>query len=167
MSSLSPETAEGPGNPVDLVEQIAIANEWSFHRQSEDELAAEIGGQWCHYKLWFSWHPDLGVMQISCALDMKVPPAKRGAIHALLAMANEKLWLGHFDLWSDEALPVFRYSLLLRDGAGIGVEMLEDLVDIALSESERFYPAFQFAIWGGKAPIDALAAALLETEGEA
>jgi len=167
VSSLRPETEETTGNPLDLVEQIAVSNEWSFHRQNDEELAAEIGGHWCQYRLWFSWHPELGVMHLSCALEMRVPPNKREPIYALLAMANEKLWLGHFDLWSEESLPVFRHSLLLRDGVGVSSELLEDLVDIAVSECERFYPAFQFVIWGGKPPAEALTAAMLETEGEA
>ena len=46
-------------------------------------------------------------------------------------------------------------------------ELLEDLVDIAVTECERFYPAFQFVIWGGKSPVEAMTAAMLETEGEA
>jgi hypothetical protein len=167
VSSLRPETEESGGNPVDLVEQIAIANEWPFHRQNDDELAAEISGHWCQYRMWFCWHPELAVMHLSCALEMKVPPNKREAIYALLALANEKLWLGHFDLWSDENLPVFRHALLLREGINVSGELMEDLVDIAVTECERFYPAFQFVIWGGKSPLEALTAAMLETEGEA
>ncbi|HET6522694.1 MAG TPA: YbjN domain-containing protein [Geminicoccaceae bacterium] len=161
------DTEDHGGNPLDLVEQIAIANEWPFQRQGEDELAAEVTGHWCQYRLWFCWHPDLGVMHLSCALDMKVPAKKREAIYGLLAMANEKLWLGHFDLWTEENLPMFRHAVLVRDGTAIGDQLLEDLVEIAVTECERFYPAFQFVIWGGKAPAEALTAALLETEGEA
>jgi hypothetical protein len=41
------------------------------------------------------------------------------------------------------------------------------MVDIALTECERFYPAFQFVTWGGKSPEEAMAAALVETVGEA
>ena len=118
MSSLHPDIHddETSANPLDLVEKLAVANDWPFHRQTDEELAAEIAGQWCHYKLWFAWHPELGVMHLSCALDMKVPAKKRTPVYALLAMANEKLWLGHFDLWSDEGLPVFRHAVLFRDG---------------------------------------------------
>ena len=96
-----------------------------------------------------------------------MPVKKRTAVYALLAMANEKLWLGHFDLWSDEGLPVFRHAVLFREGIGASAELIEDLVDIAVSECERFYPAFQFVIWGGKSATEAITAALLETEGEA
>ena len=167
MSSLHHETSEASANPLDVVEQLAVANDWPFHRQSEEELAAEISGHWCHYKIWFAWHPDLGVMHLSCALDMKVPAKKRTPVYALLAMANEKLWLGHFDLWSDEGLPVFRHSVLFREEAAASVELMEDLVDIAVTECDRFYPAFQFVIWGGKDPVEAITAAMLETEGEA
>lgn len=166
-SPFSSETRESSSNPVDLIEQIAISNDWSFHRQSDEELAAEISGQWCQYRLWFCWHPDMNVLHLSCALDMKVPTKKRDAIFTLLAMANEKLWLGHFDYWSEEGLLVFRHGLYLRDGVGLGPEMLEELVEIAVNEGERHYPAFQMVIWGGQTPVDALAAALLETEGEA
>jgi hypothetical protein len=56
---------------------------------------------------------------------------------------------------------------MLREGTGVSSELLEDLVDVAITECERFYPAFQFVIWGGKPATEALAAAMLETEGEA
>ena len=46
-------------------------------------------------------------------------------------------------------------------------EQIEDLVDVAVGECDRFYPAFQFVIWGGRDPQDALASSLLETQGEA
>ena len=167
MSSLRTELKESPVNPLDMVEKLAVANDWAFHRQSDEELAAEIVGQWCQYKLWFAWHPELGVMHLSCALDMKVTPRRKPAMVALLAMANEKMWLGHFDLWSEERLPVFRHAVLFRDGTAAGPELVEDLIDISVSECERFYPAFQFVLSGKKNPTEAITAALLETEGEA
>lgn len=153
-------------NPLDAVEQLAISNDWPHQRQGEDELAAEIDGGWCQYRLWFVWHGEINVLQLSCALDMKVPRNKVGEIYHLLGVANEKIWLGHFDLWSEENLILFRYALLARNG-GVAIDLVEDIIDIATAECERFYPAFQFVIWGGKSAEDALQAALLETEGEA
>ena len=32
---------------------------------------------------------------------------------------------------------------------------------------ERFYPVFQFVLWGGKSPGEAISAALIDTHGEA
>lgn len=167
MTSLLSEYQTPTQNPLDMVEKIAVANDWPFHRQSDDELAAEISGQWCHYKLWFAWHPEMGVLHLSCALDMKVPKKKLQAFYHILAIANEKLWLGHFEVWPEEDLPVFRHASLFREGASASAAMIEDLVEIALNECERFYPAFQFVLWGGKDPHEAILAAMLETEGEA
>ena len=154
MSSLHPDIhdEETSANPLDLVEKLAVANDWPFHRQTDEELAAEIAGQWCHYKLWFAWHPELGVMHLSCALDMKVPAKKRTPVYALLAMGNEKLWLGHFDLWSEEGLPVFRHAVLFREGIAASSELIEDLVDIAVSECERFYPGVPVRDLGRQGP---------------
>jgi len=154
-------------NPLDLVEQFVTTNDWAFDRRSDDELAAEVPGRWCNYSLYFAWREDMGAMHFTCAFDMKVPDAKRLPIFELLGMVNEKLWLGHFGLWEDEGVPMFRHTSLLRGTPGAVPEQVEDLIDIAVGECERFYPAFQFVIWGGKSAKDAMAASLLETQGEA
>jgi hypothetical protein len=57
--------------------------------------------------------------------------------------------------------------VLLRGTSGASSESLEDMVDIAITECERFFPAFQFVLWGGKTPKDAMDAAMLECVGEA
>jgi len=158
---------EAAANPLDVVEQLVSANEWAFDRRSDDEMAVEVPGRWCDYSLYFAWREDIGALHFTCAFDMKVQSGKRGAIHELLALVNERLWLGHFGLWTDEGVPMFRHATLLRGQGGASMEQVEDLVDIALNECERFYPAFQFVIWGGNTAQDAIAAALLDTVGEA
>ncbi|MGC2523692.1 MAG: YbjN domain-containing protein [Stellaceae bacterium] len=155
------------GNPIDLVEEIVSANEWAHDRASEEELVVEISGRWCDYRLYFVWQEEICAMHFSCGFDMKVPKGRRAAVYELLALANEKLWLGHFDLSTEDNSPSFRHALLLR-GVGAGsAEQIEDLVDIALSECERFYPAFQLVLWGGKRPGEAMAAAMIDPVGEA
>jgi hypothetical protein len=106
-------------------------------------------------------------MHFSCAFDLKVPANQRDKLFELLSMANEKLWIGHFGLDSEDGVPVFRHSVLLRGAPGASAESLEDMVDIAVTECERFFPAFQFVLWGGKPPAEALAAAMLDCVGEA
>ena len=61
----------------------------------------------------------------------------------------------------------FRHALPLRGGHGASLEQLEDLLDAAVSECERFYPAFQSVIWGGMNAESALAAAMFDVAGEA
>ena len=154
-------------NPIDTVEQIAAARDWMFDRHSEEEMAIEVPGHWSDYRMFFSWLDDLCALHLACAFEMRVPSYRRADINDLLARINEKLAIGHFDLWAEEGLPVFRQSVLLRGANGATLEQLEDMVQIAITECERFYPAFQYVVWGGKSPAEAMDAALLTTMGEA
>jgi hypothetical protein len=158
---------ERAANPLDTLEQIAASNDWVFDRRSESEMAAEAPGRWCDYGLYFSWSNEISAMHFTCAFDLKVPEKRRHALYELLARANDRLWIGHFGMDADDGMPVFRHSVLLRGARGASAESLEDMVDIAITECERFFPAFQFVLWGGKTPTDALDAAMLECAGEA
>jgi hypothetical protein len=164
---LAQDTHDHAANPLDIIEQIIGSNEWAFDRRSASEMAAEAPGKWCDYGLFFSWSHEISAMHFSCAFDLKVPAEKRDKLFELLSLANEKLWIGHFGLDSDDGVPVFRHSVLLRGAPGASAESLEDMVDIALTECERFFPAFQFVLWGGKNPAEALQAAMLDCVGEA
>ena len=167
MTVVSVEPSRFTQNPLDILEEIVVANDWAFDRASQDEMVAEVSGRWSHYRLYFFWQDDISAMQFSCQYDMRVPDSRRAAVTDLLALVNERMWLGHFDVDSDESTPMFRHTTLLRGAPGASVEQLEDLVDIALTECERFYPAFQFVIWGGKSAKEAVAAAILDTVAEA
>lgn len=156
-----------PSNPIDLVEEIVHSNDWTFDRTSSEEMVVEIGGQWSDYNLFFAWREEISILQFCCAAEMRIPPMRRNAVHELLSIVNDKLWLGHFGIAPDDNLLVFRHAILLRGSSGASVEQLEDLVDIALSECERFYPAFQFVMWSGRTAHEAVAAAMLEPVGEA
>ena len=167
MTLLAVESTPYTQNPLDLLEELVSANDWSFERASPEEMLVEISGRWCNYRLFFFWQDEISAMQFSCQFDMRVPANRRQAVSDLLCIVNERMWLGHFDVDSDEMSPMFRQTTLLRGAQGASIEQLEDLVDIALTECERFYPAFQFVIWGGKSAKEAVSAAILDTVAEA
>jgi len=167
MSALSTYAAETAANPLDIMEQVVAANDWVFDRRNDSEMAAEAPGKWCDYGLYFSWSREISAMHFTCAFDLKVPEKQRTALYELLALANERLWIGHFGMDTEDGMPLFRQSVLLRGASVASAESLEDMVDIAITECERFYPAFQFVLWGGKTPTDAMQAAMLECVGEA
>jgi len=63
----------------------------------------------------------------------------------------------------------YRHSTILdtRGDEGLSLEQAEAIAEAAVEECERFYPVFQFVLWGGKSPGEAIAAALIDTHGEA
>ncbi|MCW8836341.1 MAG: YbjN domain-containing protein [Rhodospirillales bacterium] len=167
MAYISQTVEALPANPLDLLEGIVSSKEWDFDRRTPEEMAVQVPGCWCDYSLFFSWSTEICAMHFSCAFDMRVPESHRSRINDLLATINEKMWLGHFGMWEDEGLPLYRHTIPLRGTSGASVEQMEDLVEIAIEECDRFYPTFQFVIWGGKDPAEAVALAMLDTVGEA
>lgn len=157
------------GAPIEALEQYFEARGWGCERTGEGEIVASAPGSWAHYELRGVWRSDDHVLQFLAFPDIKVAGDKRGAIHETLGLINEQMWLGHFEMWSTSGLVVFRHAVLIEPGNGEGLsfEQAEAISESAIEECERFYPVFQFVLWGGKSPSEAIAAALIETAGEA
>jgi hypothetical protein len=155
-----------PDPAMDVVETVIRAQGWNHKRVHDDEMAAEYRGKWCDYSLHFAWSDEISAFHFTCAFDVRIPAHKTAAVHNLLAMVNDRLWLGHFCVWHEEGLPMYRHALPLRR-THMTAEQVEDLLDVAISECERFYPAFQYVVWGGKSPKEALEAAIVDPVGEA
>ena len=42
-------------NPLEMIERVVSANDWPFDRTSDREIAVEVAGRWCDYRMFFSW----------------------------------------------------------------------------------------------------------------
>lgn len=154
-------------HPVDLIEQIAAINDWNFERQDADEISISVRGAWSDYHVSFNWMEDLESLHIACAFDLKVPDPRRNEVKQLIAMVNEQLWIGHFDMWNGEGVVLFRNSHLLTGGAEVTPQQCEALLRSATDACDLYYQAFQFVVWAGKTASDALTQVMFETVGEA
>lgn len=153
-------------NPVDLVEQIASANDWATDRTGSDELTLVVAGNWTDYHVSLNWREDLEALHLACAFEFKIPEARLAECYKLVAMINEQLWIGHFDIWTQEGLIMFRHGLMLN-GALATPSQCEAMLRAALEASERYYQSFQYVVWAGKDSKTALSATMFETEGHA
>lgn len=154
-------------NPIDLVEEMASANDWPFERMGEDDLSVSVAGAWCDYHLAFTSGGPHAALTVTAAFDFRVAKARRVELCQLLALVNERLWIGHFDLGSQEGAILYRHGVPLTGGARATQGQCEQMMQAALDACERFYPAFQFVLWGGKTADEAIEAALLDCCGEA
>ncbi|MBF0163425.1 MAG: YbjN domain-containing protein [Magnetococcales bacterium] len=153
-------------NPIGAVEEFTINQDWNAERTNEYELWAEMPGQWGNQRLWVAFHEETGYLQFNAYMNLKIPQRFLPQAAQTITLMNERVWLGHFEIWSEERTPVFRVVLPLR-GAELRSEQLEDVIAAIEEETDRFHPALQWVVWGGKTPEEAIAAALVDTEGEA
>jgi hypothetical protein len=155
--------------PLDMLEAYFAAHGWTSERH-DDEICATVKGSWTEYELRALFREEDSVLQFLAFPDVKVAVERRAAIHETLALVNEQLWVGHFELWSSSGILLYRNATLVDardDEPTLSLSAAELLVESAIDECERFYPVFQFVLWGGKTPREAIAAAMVETAGEA
>lgn len=154
-------------HPVDVVEQLAATNDWSFDREDEDEISIAVAGVWTEYHVAFTWLPDIETLHVSCAFDLKAPERRRAEVLALVGAINEQMWIGHFDFWPHEGVVMHRHGLMLSGGAQPSASQCAALLDNALRSCERYFQAFQFVLWAGKSAREAMDGANFETKGQA
>ncbi len=164
--SLLEGTIDSHDNPLAVVEDIAATNDWSFERSGEDEITIVTQGAWTDYQLSFTWMSEIDALHLACAFDMKIPAPRRAEVQRLIALINEQLWIGHFDIWDHTGAIMYRQALVLP-GLTASSAQCEAMLAGAVQACERYYPALQFVIWAGRSSQEAMSAAMFDTAGEA
>ena len=167
MTLIETVSADRAEHPVDVVERLAAVNDWTFDRAEEDEISILVAGQWANYDLAFTWIPGIESLHVACSFDLKAQPLKRAALGELIQLINEQMWLGHFDIWREQDLVMFRHSLCLAGGASASDAQVSAVVKAAVAACETYYQAFQFVLWADRPPREAIAFAAFETRGAA
>ncbi len=154
-------------DPLEVLERAASSLEFERERVGDNELHIMLPGVWRDIGLWFTWRAELATLQMGAPLDLKAPVGRLEQASHLITMINERLWVGHFDLWADDHSIVYRNSAILPEDGVLDPGQAEAFVRAASEAVDRFYPAFNFLIWGGKKPEEALKASMFETAGNA
>src|SRR5579863_8162173 len=126
--SLLEHTRADQNNPLEVVERMAAGNDWPFERTGEDEIALVVTGRWTDYQVSFTWMNDIEALHLACAFNMKVPEPRLGDVQQLIALINEQLWIGHFDVWMRDGLVMFRHALVLAGGVAASSRQCEALL---------------------------------------
>ncbi|QYX57867.1 YbjN domain-containing protein [Roseovarius sp. SCSIO 43702] len=154
-------------HPIDLVEHIAAHHDWDFDRIGDDQIAMAVEGQWRTYSITLAWSGYDETLRLVCTFEMDPPEEKLGDLYHTLNEVNDQCWAGAFTYWADQKLMVYRYGLLMTGGQEVGAEQLDTLIRAAVLSAERFYPAFQLVVWGGRTPEEAMQVAIAEAYGRA
>lgn len=167
MDALRPDEVDVPFDPLDVVEHVLTAENLPFDRTAGGDLAFALAGDWKDYELWFAWRPEGDCLQVCCSLDLRAAKSRRSAAYELVSLVNQRNWLGHFEVMSEDGEIVFRHSLALPLGERPTLAQAASMIDAAVQAADRFYPAFEFLVKGGKRAGDAIEACMFETVGSA
>jgi hypothetical protein len=157
--------------PIDDIEAYILTTNWHYDRLNSNEIVVNIKGHYCEYHVTIVWLEHTNILHFALSFSVglaknSITENKENTLLKLLSLMNESLQLGHFDLWREENAIVWRYGQLLFS-TNLSLDMLNFLFRTAIDTCERHYPAFQFVLWAGHNPIDAMQFVLFETIGEA
>jgi len=166
MDTTQPDDVDLGIDPLDVVEHVLTAENLEFDRTDDGDLAFALTGDWKDYELWFAWRPEADCLQLCLSLDVRASKKNRAASHELVSLINQRVWLGHFEVWAEDGEIVFRHAMALPTGDRPTLAQAASMIDAAVEAADRFYPAFDFML-KGKSPSDAMAACMFETVGQA
>ena len=167
---MSPEVTlqtEDNHDLFEIVEHVLGSLGWQYDRESYNSIQCIAPTRWGEMGCLFACRLDPAALHFSLTLDVKPQSARKAVISELVMLMNEQLWLGHFDFWIEDEVIIFRHALPLAGRMAPGSGEVQAVLTAALQAAEQFVPAFNFVIWAGKSPAEAMAAAMFETDGEA
>ncbi len=167
---MSPDLSPSETNETDLfetIENVLGALNWQFERDGYDSVQCVAPTRWGEMGCLLTYRGHPPALHISLTLDVKPMSRRRSGISELILLMNERLWLGHFDYWVEDEIIIFRHSLPLSGRLTASEGEIEAVLTAAKEAVDKFVPAFNFVVWAGKSPSEAIAASMFETEGEA
>tara|TARA_Y100000590_G_C15636112_1_gene983061 strand:- start:713 stop:1213 length:501 start_codon:yes stop_codon:yes gene_type:complete len=153
-------------HPINLLEEIIISKNWIFERPIEDEIFIEVPTKYCNLIIQVTWLQNLQKIEIKAFFYIKMDFSNNIEIYRLLNFINNKIDDGHF-LINENKYPTFKNSIIVRDYSSIKFDLLKEILNYAIRESERFFPVFQLVLWGGKKAEEAMLFFDFQTEGKA
>jgi len=167
MSLSHPQYIDATDDTLTLIEDFLETNSWPHEREEDDAVQCIVPSRWGEMGGLFALRHDPPALHFSVTLDTKPLIARKAAIAELVMMMNERLWLGHFDYWAEEGVILFRHALPMLDRECPTGGEIRSIMAAAVDAIDRFVPAFNFVVWAGKTPREAIDAAMFETKGEA
>lgn len=165
--ALSEHILEDDIHPIDIVENLATHHDWDFDRIADDQIAMAVEGQWRTYSITLAWSGYDETLRMVCTFELEPPEDRLSDLYALLNEINDQCWAGSFTFWREQKLMVYRHGLVLSGGQVASPEQVDTMIGAAVISAERYYPALQLLIWGGKTPREAMQVAIAEAYGRA
>lgn len=162
------DESETPSDPMDTVETVIGSDDrFQCERAEDGDVHFSFKTSWGESVGYFSYRHELPALLFTLGFEIQAPVSRRTETLKLASLINENLWLGHFDVWSDDGSIIFRHALPMIGRDEISPGEIQALLAAALDAAERFHPAFQFLLQAGTTPEEAAQAAMFETAGEA
>ena len=151
-------------NIIDIAEETFEKLDYNFSRVDENELAVSLSP---NYSLSVFLKPEYDILHFSNDLDLVCPDERLAVIEDSIIKANERIWLGHFDLISIDNRLVYSLSFPFAHSFLFDEDNFESLINLIYEESDRFYHYFKMLLSDKQIPNFSISTLFQESVGEA
>tara|TARA_B100000949_G_C14030864_1_gene345388 strand:- start:79 stop:579 length:501 start_codon:yes stop_codon:yes gene_type:complete len=166
MTSSFTNLTDSKFHPINLLEEIIISKNWVFERPIEDEIFIEVPTKYSNLIIQVTWLKNRGRIEIRSFFYNKMDFSNNVEIYKLLNLINNKIDYGHFVI-NENKYPTFKNSIIIKDHNNLKFDLLREILNYAILESERFFPMLQLVLWGGRKAEEAILFFDFKTEGRA
>ncbi|MDR1551744.1 MAG: YbjN domain-containing protein [Holosporaceae bacterium] len=152
-------------NPIDITEALAAKMNLSFSRMGDNEISIHLKADRPKYILSVVLKSDYEMIYFSCDMNLRVPKKKRVSIMDAIIRANERIWIGHFDLISVSNCIVYSLAIPFVSSFLADEEIIQSIIQLIRGECNHFYHYFSLIIEDKEVPE--ISSMFLETIGEA
>src|SRR5262245_48527791 len=155
-------------DPLDFVESVISGDQrFTVERGMDGDVHFSLTRKWTDAAGYVSFRSELPALLFTLGFDMRAPKGRRADAARLAGLINENLWLGHFDVWSDDGSIIFRHSLPMNGREEVSAGEVQALLSAAHDAAHRYHPAFQFLLNTDATPEEAASTAMCDIAGPA
>lgn len=157
---------------LDLAETVsAIAHTLDdacipFEIDDDGAVRAVCSGSWTDFDVWFVHNSEIQALHV-CATLRSVEADGLALLAETIGYLNERLWLGHLEMWRDPGEIVWRYTLPLPIGSDGGHDQITAILQGVKDAADRTTPVCDLVVRGLCTPHEAVNNQIFETMGEA
>jgi hypothetical protein len=139
----------------------------NFNRIDDNEISVQLTNENPEYILSVILKTEYDIVYFSCDMNLFVTKEKHFAITDAIAKANERIWVGHFDLISLGNRIVYSLTIPFMSSFLADEEVIESIIQLITDECNRFYYYFHMIIENCDMQNFSINTLFLESAGEA
>lgn len=140
-----PEAYEA--HPIDIAEDLAIANNWPCRRGGDEIISMQVAGAYCQYTIVVSTQRYNHCVEVICSFELKVPKRKHGQVALAMNEINQGIF-GKVTFTPEHEYVSFRGEQFLDDDNEMPSEQLDSLIRRTHENAEQFHHAILLVVSG-------------------
>ncbi|MDR2645698.1 MAG: YbjN domain-containing protein [Holosporaceae bacterium] len=154
-------------NPIDITETLATKMDLNFSRIDDNEISVQLKSKNPEYILSVIFKSDYEIIYFSCDMNLHVKKEKYVVITDAIVKANERIWVGHFDLISFDNRIVYSLTIPFVSSFLADEGVMESIMQLITDECDRFYHYFSLILESKDSSDFPISSLFLESAGEA